>query len=146
MLGGSTTEWFSDYDFEAPHPWKEAAYRRYLGDEAAALPDPALLNREGPNFLGGDEEEVERFRRFHAGLISDLILSCASAVNGVTGHRKLLGLYFGYLFELGSPRLHNAGHLDYERVFASPDIDMISSPSSYAYRGQRDPRLWARRL
>ena len=139
MLGGSTTEWFSDYDFEAPHPWKEAAYRRYLGNEAAALPDPALLNREGPNFLGGDEEEVERFRRFHAGLISDLILSCASAVNGVTGHRKLLGLYFGYLFELGSPRLHNAGHLDYERVFASPDIDMISSPSSYAYRGQRDP-------
>ena len=139
MLGGSTTEWFSDYDYEAPHPWKEAAYRRYLGDESAALPDPGLLNREGPNFLGGDEGEVVRFRRFHAKLISDLILSCASAVRSVTGRRKLLGLYFGYLFELGSPRLHNAGHLDYERVFASPDIDMIASPSSYGYRGQRDP-------
>ncbi len=139
MLGGSTTEWFSDYDYEAPHPLKEEAYRRYLGDETAVLPDPGLLNREGANFLGKDEEEVERFRRFHAKLISDLILSCASAVRDVIGRRKLLGLYFGYLFELGTPRLHNAGHLDYERVFDSPDIDMISSPSSYGYRGQRDP-------
>ena len=139
LLGGTTTEWFSDFDYEAPHPLKEAAYRRYLGDENAVLPDQALLNREGGNFLGRDEEEVARFRRFHAKLISDLILSCASAARGVIGRSKLLGLYFGYLFELGTPRLHNAGHLDYERVFDSPDIDMISSPSSYGYRGQKDP-------
>ena len=139
MLGGTTTEWFSDFDYEAPHPIKEAAYRRYLNDPGAALPDTELLNRPGDIFLGADEEEVCRFRRFHARLISDLILSCASAVQSVVRHEKLLGLYFGYLFELGTPRLHNAGHLDYERIFASPDIDMISSPSSYGYRGQRDP-------
>ena len=68
-----------------------------------------------------------------------LVLSCAAAVREVIGRRKLLGLYFGYLYELGQPRLHNAGHLDYERVFASPDIDMIASPSAYGYRSQTDP-------
>lgn len=134
MLGGTTTEWFSDFDYEAPHPIKEAAYRKYLQDENAVLPDLELLNRTGKVFLQEDEAEVTRFRKFHARLISDLILSCASSVQSVIRHQKLLGLYFGYLFELVTPRLHNAGHLDYERVFASPDIDMISSPSSYGYR------------
>ena len=139
MLGGTTTEWFSDFDYEAPHPLKEKAYRNYLGDDTACLPDVDLLNRTGGVFLEPDENEVARFRKFHAGLISDLILSCAASVQSVIGHRKLLGLYFGYLFELGTPRLHNAGHLDYERIFASPDIDMISSPSSYGYRKLLDP-------
>lgn len=139
MLGGTTTEWFSDFDYEAPHPIKEAAYRRYLGDENASLPDKELLDRTGGVFLEKDEAEVAVFRKFHARLISDLILSCASAVQSVIDHKKLLGLYFGYLFELGTPRLHNAGSLDYERVFDSPDIDMISSPSAYGYRRLTDP-------
>ena len=138
LLGGTTTEWFSDFDYEAPHPFKEAAYRRYLNDENAVLPDTALLNRDGGVFLEADEAEVAQFRAFHANLISDLVLSCASAAQDVIRHEKLLGLYFGYLFELGTPRLHNAGHLAYEKVFHSPDIDMISSPSSYAFRGVFD--------
>lgn len=139
MLGGTTTEWFSDFDYESPHPIKEEAYRRYLGNKIASLPSPELLNRTGGVFLEKDEAEVALFRKFHAHLISDLILSCASAVQSVIDHRKLLGLYFGYLFELGTPRLHNAGSLDYERVFDSPDIDMISSPSAYGYRALTDP-------
>ena len=139
LLGGTTTEWFSDFDYEAPHPIKEAAYRRYLGDENAVLPAQERLDRTGGVFLDAEEADIAQFRQFHAELISDLILSCASAVQEVTDHKKLLGLYFGYLFELASPRLHNAGHLAYEKVFSSPDIDMISSPSSYGYRGLYDP-------
>ncbi len=139
LLGGTTTEWFSDFDYEAPHPIKEAAYRRYCGDDSVTLPAEDRLNRAGGVFLEPDEADIVHFRKFHANLISDLIISCASAVQDVIDHKKLLGLYFGYLFELGSPRLHNAGHLAYEKVFSSPDIDMISSPSSYAYRGVFDP-------
>ena len=139
LLGGTTTEWFSDFDYEAPHPIKEAAYRRYCGDDSVTLPTKERLNRSGGIFLEPEETDIVQFRKFHAELISDLILSCASAVQDVIDHQKLLGLYFGYLFELGSPRLHNAGHLAYEKVFSSPDIDMISSPSSYAYRGVFDP-------
>ena len=139
LLGGHTTEWFSDCDYEAPHPWKEAAFRRYLRDDHATLPTKARLDSTGPVFLEKDEGDIVQFREFHARLISDLVLHCAAAVQDVIHHQKLVGLYFGYLFELGTPRLHNAGHLDYERVFASPDIDMISSPSAYGYRKQTDP-------
>ena len=51
----------------------------------------------------------------------------------------LAGLTPIFDFSRNTLELHNAGHLDYERVFLSPDIDMISSPSSYGYRSQTDP-------
>ena len=54
-------------------------------------------------------------------------------------HKKLLGVYYGYLFELAGARLWNDGSLGYMKVFDSPDIDMISSPSSYEYRKHIDP-------
>lgn len=139
LLGGTTTEWFSDKDFEASHPAKEAAYRRWCGDETARLPAKERLERDGGTFLAPEEDDVYRARRFHAELIADLILYLCAEVQSVLHHEKLLGLYYGYLFELGTPRLHEAGSLGYERVFASPDIDMISAPSSYAYRGLDDP-------
>lgn len=142
MLGGTTTEWFSDRDYEASHPMKEKAYKKWLasnGFPEEALPTPEQLNRKDGIFLGADEENVERARRFHAELISDLILRFAGEAQSVIRHQKLLGLYYGYLFELGGERLHNAGHLAYEKVFYSPDIDMISSPSSYGFRSQTDP-------
>ena len=139
LLGGTTTEWFSDGDHEASHPTKEAAYRRWCGDETARLPEKALLDAAGGTFLAPEEAEVYRARRFHAELIADLILYLCAEVQSVLHHEKLLGLYYGYLFELGTPRLHDAGSLAYEKVFLSPDVDMISSPSSYAYRGLDDP-------
>ncbi len=139
LLGGTTTEWFSDFDHEAGHPFKEEAYRRWCGDGTATLPEQARLERPGGTFLEKDEADVCRARRFHAELIADLILYLAAEVQSVLCHEKLLGLYYGYLFELGSPRLHEAGSLGYERVLLSPDIDMVSAPSSYALRGQDDP-------
>lgn len=139
MLCGTTTEWFSDHDFEAPHPIKNAAYRAWRGDPNAFLPGPDALNREGDVFLGKDEQEVRLARRFHNELIADLILYFAGEAQSVIQKNKLLGVYYGYLFELGGQRLYNAGSLGYEKVLLSPLIDMISSPSAYGYRGISDP-------
>lgn len=139
LLGGTTTEWFSDFDYETTHPTKEEAYKVWKNDREASLPSAKRLNRVDGTFLGADESDVVEARRFHAELIADLVLHFAKEAQSVLDHKKLLGLYFGYLFELGSPRLHNAGHLDYEKVFLSPHIDMISSPSSYGFRSQTDP-------
>ena len=52
--------------------------------------------------------------------------------------KKLCGVYYGYLFELNGPRLWNAGTMSYEKVFKCPDIDMLSSPSSYEHRAYDD--------
>ncbi len=136
LMCGFTTEWMSQFDEEAPSDIKEAAYRKYLNSPDAKIPSKEVLDGiDGQAFTAPEHmDEVKTYRRFHAELISDSILYFAHEAQKVLKHRKLLGLYFGYLFELENARLWNAGHLAYEKVFTSPDINMISSPSSYAYR------------
>ena len=139
MLCGTTTEWFSDHDYEAPHPIKNEGYKRWRNDPNANLPVRELLDKTGEVFLGKDEDEIYLARRFHNELISNLVLYFAEEAQSVIKKNKLLGVYYGYLFELGGKRLYNAGSLGYEKVFLSPLIDMISSPSAYGYRGISDP-------
>ena len=139
MLCGTTTEWFSDHDYEAPHPIKNAGYKKWRNDPDANLPETDVLKKTGDVFLSPDENEVYLARKFHNELIADLVLYFAGEAQSVIKKNKLLGVYYGYLFELGGQRLYNAGSLGYEKVFESPLIDMISSPSSYGYRGLNDP-------
>ena len=136
MLCGFTTEWFSHFDFEESHPIKEKAYREYLNDPTATIPTKEELDGvSGHAFLEKDvSEKIKNYRKFHAELIADSILYFAAEAQSILKHKKLLGVYFGYLFELDGARLWEDGHLAYEKVFTSPDIDMISSPSSYGYR------------
>lgn len=139
LLGGTTTEWFSEFDHEKPNARKNERFKRWMGDKNASLPDEERLNKTGRVFLEEQEEDVYLARKFHHELIADLILYFAAAAQSVLDHTKLVGLYYGYLFELAAPRLYNTGGLAYEKVFLSPDIDIISSPSSYGYRGIQDP-------
>ena len=139
LLCGTTTEWLSHKDLEMSHPIKEQGYKNWCGDENAKLPSAVRLNADGDVFLSESEEDVYKARKFHAETIADLILYFTKEAQSVIKHNKLLGLYYGYLLELGGERLYNDGSLGYEKVFFSDDIDMISSPSSYAYRAQKDP-------
>jgi hypothetical protein len=139
ILGGTTTEWLAHPDKEASHPLKEAAYKRYSTNPSATLPSMEELESVGSVFLDESENNVYTSRRFHADTVADLILYFAGEAQSVIKHKKLLGLYYGYLLHLGGSFLFNSGHLAYERVFLSPDIDMISSPSDYSYRGIFDP-------
>lgn len=139
LLCGTTTEWFSHFDKEAPHPIKNAGFKKWMGDENAQLPAVEQLEKEGDVFLTPEETDVYLARKFHNELIADLALWFAEEAQQVIQHKKLLALYYGYLFELGGQRLYNDGVLGYEKVFLSPHIDMISSPSAYGYRGINDP-------
>lgn len=136
LLGGMTTEWFSGQDQEAPHPIKNCAYRRRYGED---LPTTAQLTAPGGVFLSAQEHNVYQARRFHGELVTDTVLHFAQQAQAVLHHNKLVGVYYGYLLELGGTRLFESGHLGYERLFLSPDIDMISSPSAYGYRRLTDP-------
>ncbi len=138
MLCGFTTEWFSHFDKEASHPEKEKAWQAYRNDSKAKIPSEEVLNgKDKEAFLLPEyKEEVKAFRKFHAETIADSILYFAEKAQEVIKHKKLLGVYFGYLMELAGARLWNDGHLAYEKVFTSPLIDMISSPSSYNYRSE----------
>ncbi len=136
MLCGFTTEWFSHFDEEAPNALKEEAFKEYMGDRNAAVPAKSELDGvEGHAFVAeGCRQNVMEYRKFHAELIADSVLYFAACAQEILQHKKLLGVYYGYLLELDGPRLWNDGHLAYEKVFTSPVIDMISSPSSYGYR------------
>ena len=105
MLCGTTTEWFSDHDYEAPHPIKNEGYKRWRNDPNANLPERELLDKTGEVFLGKDEDEIYLARRFHNELISNLVLYFAEEAQSVIKKNKLLGVYYGYLFELGGKRL-----------------------------------------
>ncbi len=133
LMCGTTTEWFSDRDYEASHPFKEAYYKAWTGDPEAVIPSMDELNL--PDSVSfSDNLNVKRYREAHAEQTADTILYFTKKTQEILRHRKLVGLYFGYLFELYGERLWNAGHLAYEKVFFSDDIDMISSPSAYGYR------------
>ena len=138
ILGGLTTEWFSGKDFEESHPIKEAGYKKWKNDQSAKLPTLEQLNTRGKVFLEEGEGELYLARKFHAETIADLILYFSAEAQTVLQHKKLLGLYYGYLLELGG-HLYNYGALAYEKVYQSADIDMIASPSSYNYRRVEDP-------
>ena len=132
MLCGTTTEWFSEGDFEAAHSIKEAAYGK-------PLPTLEKLNRDGGVFLDNSESDVYEARKFHSETMSGLISYFAKEAQTVLNHEKLLGVYYGYLFELGGERIYNDGIFDYEKIFFTDDINMISSPSAYGYRKLNDP-------
>lgn len=139
MLCGTTTEWFSDYDYEEANTIKNNGYKLYMNDENAVLPSKERLDEKGDVFLEEGYEDIYSARRFHNELIADLILYFSKEAQSIIKRKKLLGLYYGYLFELGGERLYNAGSLGYEKVYLSEDINMISSPSSYGYRKIDDP-------
>ena len=141
LLGGTTTEWFSGRDYFSPHQMKTDDYRKYIGKPDAPVPekDRICLDKSRVFYDMANDADVIEYVRYHNTIISDAITYFASEAQTVLKHKKLLGVYYGYLFELAGARLWNDGSLGYMKVFDSPDIDMISSPSSYEYRKHIDP-------
>lgn len=132
MLCGKGTEWFCFEDFQESHPIKEKYYKEYTGNPDAQIPSKERLNLPADvSFY--DDDEVVLYQRAHAELIADTILLFAKEAQTVIKHKKLLGLYFGYLFEFQN-FVNDAGHLAYEKIYQSEDINMISSPASYGFR------------
>ncbi len=140
LLGGHTTEWFSDYDYEESHPVKLDAYRRYTGDENILIPAKEELEKpEDQIFLDPKKDKaIIEYRKFHNELIADLVIYYAHSAQEVLNHKKVVGLFFGYIMELLDARIWNAGHLAGDKVYRCEDIDLIATPSSYQFREYDD--------
>jgi len=61
-------------------------------------------------------------------LTSNRVLTLAHAAKQTTNGGKLVGTYFGYMFDLPGSM---SGHLNGTSLLDSPDIDMLGSPISY---------------
>lgn len=139
LFCGGSTEWFTNLQTSRPeaalrsHPLKEAAFRRWTGDPEAVLPPVEELHATAHGVLRDPVREAAalRYWRFHHEIIGDAIVYFAGRCQEVLDHRKLLGVFYGYLTQLDGPRLLQEGHLAYERVWRCPNLDMIFAPAKY---------------
>ena len=140
LVCGSSNEWYTNppgfggaESQIRHHPIKERCYREFTGSPESRLPNPATLFHSSHGAFRDPDRDAKAidYWRFHHGVIGDAILYFSAAVKEVTDRAKLVGLFYGYLNTLGRQRLLHEGHLGYERVWASPDIDMIYSPAKY---------------
>lgn len=140
LLCGSSTEWYTNSQGRGrpeaairEHPLKTEAFRRFTNDPTAAMPPLEELHHTSHGALRDPVADAAalRYWRFHHEIIGDAIVHFCRKAQEVLQHRKLLGLFYGYLTQLNSERLLQEGHLGYERVWRSPDLDMLYAPAKY---------------
>ncbi|MBI3922152.1 MAG: beta-galactosidase, partial [Armatimonadetes bacterium] len=150
MWGGNEDEWV-DYS-----PVNTARFRDWLRDkyrtedrlreawkdpsvafETAAIPTKAQRQKSEIGSLRDPtrEQAVIDYYLYNSDLVADTICYFARAVKAITKREKIVGVFYGYLLQLcGEQRQQNGGHLALEKVLASPDVDFLCSPTSYAFR------------
>ncbi|NPV47794.1 MAG: hypothetical protein HPY69_12600 [Armatimonadetes bacterium] len=150
MWGANEDEWvdYSPVNVARFRQWlaeryhTDAALKRAWNDPqvtlaTAAIPTKAQRQRTELGNLRdpAQEQAVIDFYEYNSDLVADTINVLARAVKDITRRRKTVGVFYGYLLQLcGEQRQQNAGHLALAKVLASPDIDFVCSPTSYAFR------------
>ena len=149
LSGGGTSEWY-EYDRGKSSRVKNTAWRAWCKNNCYAFAEdvPAettLRKAAHENVIYDPATEMEKIQywRFHNEVIADAILHFAKTARSMLGANKEIGVFFGY-YMVSDSKLVSFGHLDYERVFASPDIDFFISPGTYNDRmigGGTGPQL-----
>ena len=136
---GGTSEWY-EYDRGRTSGLKDAAWVKWckargLDYGPSVPPRTKLATAAFENLVYDPATEPEKiaYWRFHNGLVADAILDFASETRKVIRKGVEIGVFFGY-FLVSDARHVSFGHLDYERVFASPDIDFFVAPGNYSER------------
>lgn len=136
---GMTLEW-QDYSWGEESVPRRAAWRRWMTDRGRPDPvdiPPASVRDHVSHGVFRDPVEdalALDYWRFHHELTAETILYYARAAKEATRHRVPIGVYYGYVLEHGAGRLLREGHLAFDRVIASPDVDFFLAPGSYSDR------------
>ena len=136
---GQTDEWM-DYSRGVAGRTKAQAWKAWLkAHNKADAPVPALerVDRASfENFLRDPaaERDVIDYAQFTGDTVADAVLGFAARTRALIPKQRQIGMFFGYILELTGSRLVWAGHLEYERLYASPDIDFFISPGTYGDR------------
>jgi len=149
LSGGGTSEWY-EYDRGKSSRVKNAAWRAWCKTNGYAfgedVPSESALKKaafENVIYDPATESDKIQYWRFHNEVIADAVLQYANAARPKIGKDKELGVFFGY-YMVSDAKLVSFGHLAYERVFASPDVDFVISPGTYDDRmigGGSGPQL-----
>ncbi len=148
LAAGGTSEWY-EYDrgessWINNQAWIKWCRKRNLklGDDTPGESTRHKAAFENAIFDPAKEPEKPAFWQFHNEIIVDAMLRYAHLARELVP-TKSIGFFFGY-YLVSDPRLVSFGHLDYERIYASPDIDFFISPGNYSDRlmgGGSGPQL-----
>ena len=137
---GATDEWY-DYSGGCDMPDRRQAFRDY--QIAKGRPDPIdippiSIRDRAPHegFLRNPFEDkvAIEYWQFCNEAIANTILRFAKLTRDIIGERAEIGCFYGYILEKSTWTLVSCGHLDYERVIDSPNIDFLISPGTYTDR------------
>jgi hypothetical protein len=150
MWGGNENEWvdYSPANVARFRQWLRdkygsvAALRRAWHNEQATFDSATIPTKERRQWTGlgawrdpAREQATIDFYLYNSDLVADTINYFSKAVKAATRREKIVGVFYGYLLQLcGEQRQQNAGHLGLARVLGSPDVDFLTSPTSYAFR------------
>ncbi len=121
---------------------KQEELQRSWGDpavtfESAAVPSEhsRMHAAHGIFFDPGISSHVPDYFEFLNDMVATVLLDQAHVIKEVTQGRKIVGAFFGYLWSTSpSLTMNHGGHLGFEKVLDSPDIDFIASPYVYDHR------------
>ena len=77
------------------------------------------------------ERDVIDYCEFTSDIIVDAINEFSGITRKMVSPDKEIGMFFGYIVQLARGRMVSCGHLSYERIFSSPNIDFFVSPGTY---------------
>ncbi len=117
--------------------------RRAWGDpnvsfETASVPSEEARKRttRGIFFDPAVSMHVPDYFEFFNDLLSDVLLEQCRWTKEITGRKKVVGSFYGYLWtSYPHLSLNHSGHLRFHRVLHSPDVDFIAGPHTYDNRG-----------
>ena len=140
LMCGATDEWY-DYSDGGDTKDRLRAWREY--QISKGRPDPIDI----PPYSVRDSARHEGFLRdpikdkiaieywqFCNDSVADTILRFAEKTRNIIGDRAEIGCFYGYILEKSIYFLVSCGHLEYERVLDSPNIDFLISPGTYTDR------------
>lgn len=137
LSGGGTSEWY-EYDRGLSSRVKDIAWREWCKASGfhfgESVPDEASLSIAAfENTIYSPSQEMDKIQywRFHNEIIATALLDFAKTARQNIPSTKEIGVFFGYYLVSDVGKLTSFGHLDYERVMASPDIDFMMSPGNY---------------
>lgn len=135
---GATDEWY-DYSLgtEDQHrrtAWREWCLKNGLPDPVDIPPASVREHITHENFLRDPKVDkiALNYWKFCNQAVADTILHFAAITRKIIHRRALTGCFYGYILEKAGCALVSCGHLDYERVLDSPDIDFLISPGTYS--------------
>jgi hypothetical protein len=116
--------------------------RRAWGDSKVTFATAQVPSEEirrhpthGIFFDPGISRQVPDYFDFFNNLIARVLLEQCRWTKELTHRRKIVGVFYGYLWcNYPHLSLNHSGHLGFDRVLHSPDIDFIASPYTYDNR------------